>query len=65
MDQYQEIHDLLLSRSTAANINPVFQTADGKEIPLNAAAIEVLNNILEQAFIPFIAQVLVDEGYHK
>ena len=65
MDQYQEIHDLLLSRSTAANINLVFQTEDGKEIPLNAAAIEVLNNILEQAFIPFITQVLVDEGYHK
>lgn len=65
MDQYQKLHNLLLSKSTSADITPVFHTDDGQEIPLTPEAISVLNSILEQAFIPFICDVLIEEGYHK
>lgn len=65
IDQYQELHNLLLSKSTSANIIPVLHTEEGQEIPLNPEAISVLNSILEQAFIPFICNVLIEEGYHK
>lgn len=65
MDQYRELHSLLLSKSTSANITPVLHTGDGQEIPLTPEAISVLNSILEQAFIPFICDVLIKEGYHK
>ncbi len=64
-DQYQKLHNLLLSESTSANITPVFHTVDGQELPLTSEAISVLNSILEQAFIPFICDVLIREGYHK
>lgn len=64
-DQYQKLHNLLLSESTSANITPVFHTVDGQELPLTPEAISVLNSILEEAFIPFICDVLIREGYHK
>ena len=64
-DQYQKLHNLLLSESTSANITPVFHTVDEQELPLTPEAISVLNSILEEAFIPFICDVLIREGYHK
>lgn len=65
MDQYRKLHSLLLSESTSANITPVLHTDDGQELTLPPEAISVLNSILEQAFIPFICDVLIREGYHK
>lgn len=64
MKTYQEIHDFLLAKSTAANVEPVFETEDGEELPLDEKATFVLNQILEQAFIPYLAQCLVDAGFH-
>ena len=64
MNTYQEIHDFLFEKSTAANVEPVFETPEGEEILLDEKSSFVLNQILEQAFIPYLAQCLVEEGFH-
>lgn len=64
MKTYQEIYDFLFEKSTAANVEPVFETPEGKEISLDEKSAFVLNQILEQAFLPYLAQCLVEEGFH-
>ncbi len=62
--QIEEMAKVMLEASTNANVEPVFEM-EGKEVVLGENATKVLNNILEQAFIPFLAEVLYNAGYRK
>lgn len=62
--QIEEMAKTMLEESQKANVEPVLEM-EGKEIVLGENATKVLNNILEQAFIPFLAEVLYTAGYRK
>jgi hypothetical protein len=62
--QIEEMAKTMLEESQKANVEPVLEM-EGKEVVLGENATKVLNNILEQAFIPFLAEVLYNAGYHK
>ena len=62
--QIDEMAKVMLEASTNANVEPVFEM-EGKEVVLGENATKVLNSILEQAFIPFLAEVLYNAGYRK
>lgn len=60
-----DLHNFMLEKSNSANAEPVFTDKDGNEHQLDAKAAAVIDNILEQAFIPYLAVALVEEGYQK
>ena len=62
--QIEEMAKTMLEESQKANVEPVLEM-EGKEVVLGGNATKVLNNILEQAFIPFLAEVLYNAGYRK
>lgn len=62
--QIEEMAETMLEESKKANVEPVLEM-EGKEVVLGENATKVLNNILEQAFIPFLAEALYNEGYRK
>ena len=61
----EEMRDFMLTKSNSANVEPVFTTSDGKEIVLGQDLTKLLDDILEQAFIPFLAEALYNAGYRK
>lgn len=64
----QKVADLLTylrEKSTSANVIPVFVDEDGEENYIDGPAIEVLNQILEQAYLPFIARAAIEGGWEK
>lgn len=63
--QIKELRALLFEKSNSANVEPVFTDENGEEHYLPDEAIKVLNDILEKAFIPFLAEVIIDNGYRK
>lgn len=63
--QIEELRALLFEKSSSANVEPVFTDESGEEHYLPDEAIKVLNDILEKAFIPFLAEVIIDNGYRK
>lgn len=67
MDKEKEIEKLqtlMLQRSNLANVEPVFIDENGNEYTIdNEKALKVLNDILEQAFIPFLAEQIINAGY--
>ncbi len=63
--QIEELRALLFEKSNSANVEPVFTDESGEEHYLPDEAIKVLNDILEKAFIPFLAEVIIDNGYRK
>ena len=62
--QIEEMAKTMLEESQKANVEPVLEM-EGKEVVLGENATKVLDNILEQAFIPFLAEVLYNTGYRK
>ena len=62
--QIDEMVSTMLEASTTANVEPVLEM-EGKEVVLGENATKILNNILEQAYIPFLAEVLYNAGYRK
>lgn len=60
----EEIARIMLEQSQRADVEPVLEI-DGKEIVLGENITIILNNVLEQAFIPFLAQQLYNAGYRK
>lgn len=64
-EQIEEMRDFMLEKSNSANVEPIFTTNDGKEIVLGQDLTKLLNDILEQAFIPFLAEALYNAGYRK
>jgi hypothetical protein len=55
----------MLEKSNSANVEPIFTKKDGTQIVLGEQATKLLNDVLEQAFIPFLADALVKDGYRK
>jgi hypothetical protein len=60
----EEMAREMLEIITSANVEPVLEI-DGKEIVLGENATKILDNILEQAFIPYLAKHLTEQGYRK
>ena len=65
-ERYDEIYKLLLKESSAANVDLCYETEDGETMVVdNPEVLEVLNQILEEAYLPFLTKVLVEAGYHR
>ena len=62
--QIEEMAKIMLEESQKANVEPVFEI-EGKEIVLGDIITKILDNILEQAFIPFLAEILYNADYRK
>lgn len=62
-EQIKELTQFMLEVSNSANVEPVFVDENGEEMRLNKGAASLLNDILEQAFIPYLAQKLIENGY--
>ena len=63
--QIEEMAKFMLEKSNSANAEPIFTAEDGTVAVLGENMTKVLDAILEQAFIPFLAECLVKEGYRK
>ena len=65
-ERYEEIYNLLLKESSAANVELCYETKDGETMVVdNQEALAVMNQILEEAYLPFLTRVLVEAGYHR
>lgn len=64
-EQIEEMRDFMLKKSNSANVEPVFTTSEGQEIVLGKDLTKLLNDVLEQAFIPFLAEALYNAGFSK
>ena len=65
-ERYEEIYKLLLEKSSAANVDLCYETQDGETIVVdNPEVLAVMNQILEEAYLPFLTEVLVEAGYHR
>lgn len=60
-----ELNKFMFEKSDSANVEPVFTDGDGEEHYLDEKSTKVINDILEQAFIPFLAAAVIEEGYEK
>ena len=63
--QIEGLRNFMLEKSNSANVEPVFTTSEGREITLGQNLTKLLNDVLEQAFIPFLAETLYAENYRK
>lgn len=65
-ERYNEIYNLLLRESLSANVELCYETKDGEIMVVdNQEALAVMNQILEEAYLPFLTRVLVEAGYHR
>lgn len=64
-ERYNELYQLLLDKSSNANVEPIFRLDTGEEISPDPRAIEVINQILEKAYLPFLCKVITDAGYKR
>lgn len=65
-ERYEEILKLLREKSTAADVELCFETEEGETVVVdNPDTLDLLNQILEEAYLPFLAEVLVEAGYHR
>lgn len=65
-ERYDEILKLLKETSLGADVELCFETEDGETMVVdNPDTLSVLNQILEEAYLPFLTRVLVEAGYHR
>ena len=65
-ERYDEILKLLREKSTAADVELCFETKEGETVVVdNPDTLDLLNQILEEAYLPFLTEVLVEAGYHR
>lgn len=64
-DQIEELARIMLEKSKSANAEPIFTAEDGTEIVLDEKSLKLIDVILEQAYIPFLAEVIYNAGYRK
>jgi hypothetical protein len=65
-ERYEEIYKLLLEKSSTANVDLCYETKDGETMVVdNPEVLAVMNQILEEAYLPFLTEVLVEAGYHR
>ena len=60
-----ELITILHKASVNANVAPEFHGDTGTTIELSQPVIDMINNILEQAYLPFLAEVVIENGYRK
>lgn len=60
-----ELLTLLYNASVNANVAPEFHADNGTVVELTQPVIDMINNILEQAYLPFIVDTVIDNGYRK
>ena len=65
LSRKDELLTILHEASVNANVAPEFHGDDGTTIELTQPVIDMINNILEQAYLPYIADVVIDNGYRK
>jgi hypothetical protein len=56
---------IMHSASVNANVSPEFHGDNGCTIELTQPVIDMINSILEQAYLPFLVDVVIDNGYRK
>ena len=65
-ERYDEILKLLREKSIAADVELCFETTEGETMVVdNPDTLDLLNQILEEAYLPFLTEVLVEAGYHR
>lgn len=65
-ERYDEILKLLREKSTAADVELCFETEEGETVVIdNPDTLDLLNQILEEAYLPYLTEVLVEAGYHR
>ena len=65
-ERYDEIYNLLLRESSTANVELCYETTEGETMVVdNQEALALMNQILEEAYLPFLTRVLVEAGYHR
>ena len=63
-ERTEELLQYLIAESTSQNIVPVFVDEDGEEQYIDHPdTLALINSILEQAYLPFIAQKVIEAGY--
>ena len=60
-----ELLTILYDASVNANVSPEFHANNGTVVELTQPVIDMINNILEQAYLPFIVDTVIDNGYRK
>ena len=65
LSRKDELLTIIYEASVNANVAPEFHGDDGTTIELTQPVIDMINNILEQAYLPYIADVVIDNGYRK
>ncbi len=65
LSRKDELLAILHEASVNANVAPEFHGDNGTTIELTQPVIDMINNILEQAYLPYIANVVIDNGYRK
>lgn len=60
-----ELITILHKASVNANVAPEFHGDNGTTVELTQPVIDMINNILEQAYLPFLAEVVIENGYRK
>lgn len=65
-ERYEEILKLLREKSITADVELCFETEEGETVVVdNPDTLDLLNQILEEAYLPFLTEVLVEAGYHR
>ena len=65
-ERYEEIYKLLLEKSSTANVDLCYETEDGETMVVdNPEVLAVMNQILEEAYLPFLTRVIIDAGYKR
>ncbi len=65
-ERYNELYKFLLEKSTAADVELCFETEEGETVVVdNPETLKLLNQILEEAYLPFICEAMVEAGYHR
>ena len=60
-----ELLTILYEASVNANVAPEFHGDDGTTIELTQNVIDMINRILEEAYLPYLVNVVIDNGYRK
>jgi hypothetical protein len=65
-ERYEEILKLLREKSITADVELCFETEEGETMVVdNPEVLAVMNQILEEAYLPFLTRVIIDAGYHR
>ena len=61
--EYKDLYEFLIEKSNSAKIEPVFKTEGGQKHALSEKEMDLVNQILEDAYLPYITEVLLTEYF--